>query len=51
MDFGYFCGFGVPMDYDEVSPNPYYCVFYHPIFDYLQDNGEVVNFNTCQKIG
>lgn len=48
---GYFYGLGVPDDYDgeipegfEVRsfPASYYMVFYHPPFDYLKDNGEVM---------
>ena len=48
---GYFYGFGVPDDYDgeipegfEVKsfPASYYMVFYHPPFEYLQDNVEVM---------
>ncbi len=48
---GYFYGFGVPLDYDgeipegfsmKEIPGSYYYVFYHPTFNYLQDNGEVM---------
>lgn len=48
---GYFYGFGVPIDYDGEIPKgftvreilgSYYYVFYHPTFDYLQDNGKVI---------
>ena len=48
---GYFYGFGVPDDYvGEIPegfevrsfPASYYMVFYHPPFDYLKDNGEVM---------
>lgn len=48
---GYFYGFGVPIDYDgripegfsvREIPGSYYYVFYHPTFDYLHDNGEVM---------
>ncbi len=47
----YFYGLGVPADYDgpvpegfEVRefPGSYYLVFYHPPFDYMEDNGEVM---------
>lgn len=47
----YFYGLGVPTDYDgpvpegfEVKefPGSYYLVFYHPPFDYMGDNGEVM---------
>lgn len=47
----YFYGLGVPTDYDglipegfEVKefPGSYYAVFYHPSFDYLEDNGAVM---------
>lgn len=47
----YFYGFGVPMDYSEEIPEgfsikefpaSYYLVFFHPAFDYLKDNGEVM---------
>lgn len=49
---GYFYGIGVPLDYNGQIPEgfeirefpaSYYLVFYHPPFDYLQDNGEVMN--------
>lgn len=48
---GYFYGFGVPQDYDGVIPDGFeirelpasdYLVFFHPPFDYLKDNGEVM---------
>lgn len=48
---GYFYGFGVPDDYDGVVPEDFeirtfpasdYLVFFHPPFDYLKDNGEVM---------
>ena len=48
---GYFYGFGVPDDYDGEIPEgfelrsfpaSYYMVFYHPPFDYVKDNGEVM---------
>lgn len=48
---GYFYGFGVPIDYDGVIPEGFeirefpasdYLVFFHPPFDYLKDNGEVM---------
>lgn len=48
----YFYGFGVPMDYDGVIPEgfelreipgSYYLVFYHPTFDYRNDNCEVMS--------
>lgn len=47
----YFYGLGVPEQYDgeipkgfEIKefPGSYYLVFYHPPFDYLEDNGEVM---------
>lgn len=47
----YFYGLGVPHDYDGAVPDgfeirdipaAYYLVFYHPPFDYLKDNGEVM---------
>lgn len=47
----YFYGLGMPEDYDgpvpegfEVRefPGSYYLVFYHPPFDYMEDNGEVM---------
>lgn len=47
----YFYGFGVPEDYAgpvpegfEIRsfPGSYYLVFYHPPFDYMEDNGEVM---------
>lgn len=47
----YFYGTGVPADYDgeipagfEIReiPASYYLVFFHPPFDYLKDNGEVM---------
>lgn len=48
----YFYGTGVPVDYDgkvpegfEIKefPDSYYLVFYHPAFDYLKDNVEVMS--------
>lgn len=48
----YFYGLGVPMDYDgpvpegfelREFPGSYYLVFYHPPFDYMEDNGEVMS--------
>ena len=48
---GYFYGFGVPEDYDGEIPKGFelrsfpasdYLVFYHPPFDYLKDNSEVM---------
>ncbi len=48
---GYFYGFGVPNDYDGIIPEGFECrelpasdyiVFFHPPFDYLKDNGEVM---------
>ncbi len=48
---GYFYGFGVPNDYDGIVPEgfelreipaSYYMVFYHPPYDFLKDNGEVM---------
>ena len=47
----YFYGFGVSHDYDgdipqgfaiKEFPASYYLVFFHPSFDYLKDNGEVM---------
>lgn len=47
----YFYGFGVPEDYSgpvpegfEIRsfPGSYYLVFFHPPFDYMEDNGEVM---------
>lgn len=47
----YFYGFGVPVDYDgpvpegfemREFPGSYYLVFYHPPFDYMENNGEVM---------
>lgn len=47
----YFYGFGVPEDYSgpvpdgfEIRsfPGSYYLVFYHPPFDYMENNGEVM---------
>ena len=47
----YFYGTGVPLDYSgkipdgfelKEFPGSYYLVFYHPTFDYLKDNGEVM---------
>ncbi len=47
----YFYGMGVPADYDgpvpegfelREFPGSYYLVFYHPPFDYMEDNGEVM---------
>lgn len=47
----YFYGLGVPLDYDgpmpegfemREFPGSYYLVFYHPPFDYMEDNGEVM---------
>lgn len=63
---GYFYGFGVPHDYQGVIPDgfeikeipaSYYLVFFHPPFDFLKDNGEVMekvenlawNFNPGTK--
>lgn len=49
---GYFYGFGVPADYEGIIPQGFECreipasdylVFYHPPFDYLKDNGEVMS--------
>lgn len=48
---GYFYGLGVPDDYNGEIPEgfelrsfpaSYYMVFYHPPFDYVKDNGEVM---------
>lgn len=48
---GYFYGFGVQNDYNGVIPDGFeirdfpasdYLVFFHPPFDYLKDNGEVM---------
>lgn len=48
---GYFYGFGVPEDYPGVVPEGFelrklpasdYLVFFHPPFDFLKDNGEVM---------
>lgn len=48
---GYFYGFGVPEDYQGVVPEGFelrklpasdYLVFFHPPFDFLKDNGEVM---------
>ena len=48
---GYFYGLGVPDDYDGEIPEgfelrsfpaSYYMVFYHPPFDYVKDNSEVM---------
>lgn len=48
----YFYGFGVQQDYAgpvpegfEIRefPGSYYLVFYHPPFDYMEDNGEVMD--------
>lgn len=47
----YFYGFGVPEDYDgpvpegfelRAFPGSYYLVFYHPPFDYMENNEEVM---------
>ncbi len=47
----YFYGFGVPEDYSGPVPEgfelrnfpaSYYLVFYHPPFDYMENNGEVM---------
>lgn len=47
----YFYGFGVPVDYEGAIPEGFeiksvpasdYLVFYHPPFDYLKDNEEVM---------
>ena len=47
----YFYGIGMPVDYNgpvpegfemKEFPGSYYKVFYHPPFDYLKDNGEVM---------
>ena len=49
---GYFYGTGVPADYSgeipagfeiRTIPGSYYLVFGHPKYDYLKDNGEVMN--------
>lgn len=49
---GYFYGFGVPIDYNGEIPDGFevkefpasnYMVFFHPPFEYLEDNGEVMN--------
>lgn len=51
-DRRYFYGTGVPLDYSGKVPDgfdlrefpaSYYLVFYHPAFDYLRDNGEVMS--------
>lgn len=48
----YFYGFGVPEDYEgpvpegfelRAFPGSYYLVFYHPPFDYMENNGEVMS--------
>lgn len=48
---GYFYGFGVPEDYQGVIPEGFqlrklpasdYLVFFHPPFDFLKENGEVM---------
>ncbi len=48
----YFYGLGVMEDYDgpvpegfeiRAFPGSYYMVFYHPPFDYMEDNGEVMS--------
>lgn len=48
----YFYGFGVPEDYKgpvpegfelRAFPGSYYLVFYHPPFDYMENNGEVMS--------
>lgn len=48
---GYFYGLGVPVDYDGIVPDGFeireipastYLVFFHPPFDYLADNHEVM---------
>ena len=48
---GYFYGFGVPLDYTGDIPEGFemreipastYLVFFHPPFDYLADNGDVM---------
>ena len=48
----YFYGLGVPADYNGKIPDgfamkefpaSYYMVFFHPAFDYLKDNGEVMS--------
>ena len=48
----YFYGTGVPVDYSGKIPEgfeirefpaSYYLVFFHPVFDYLKDNGEVMS--------
>lgn len=48
---GYFYGVGVPLDYSgkipegfelKEFPDSHYLVFYHPAYDYLKDNGEVM---------
>ena len=47
----YFYGMGVPLDYGGMIPDgfeirefpgSYYLVFFHPAFDYLKDNGDVM---------
>jgi hypothetical protein len=52
----YFYGLGVPLDYSgeipegfEIRefPESYYLVFFHPVFDYLKDCGEVMNRVEC----
>lgn len=48
---GYFYGTGVPADYEgeipkgfeiRTIPASYYLVFFHPTYDFLKDNGEVM---------
>lgn len=63
---GYFYGFGVPIDYNGEIPDGFeikefpasnYMVFFHPPFQYLEDNGEVMtsveklawNYNPLQS--
>lgn len=49
--YRYFYGMGVPLDYSGIIPEgweirefpaSYYLVFFHPTFDYLKDNGDVM---------
>ena len=51
-EHNYFYGMGVPSDYNgkipegfelREIPGSYYLVFYHPTYDYLKDNGEVMS--------
>ena len=50
-EYNYFYGMGVPSDYNGKIPEgfelreipaSYYLVFFHPTYDYLKDNGEVM---------